>query len=288
MKDCVLLTMDDCSGYCIYDHYLHEPLKASGWRYHTISWRNKECNWNDYDVVIIRSTWDYQQHKDEFLIVLSNIDQSSARLENNFEIIKWNINKNYLRDLERNGCQIIPTIWPDFFSKELLLDAFKQFNTDKIIIKPRVSANANNTIIINKFDLAYIFNDLQKIFSSNEFLLQPFMPNIINEGEYSIFYFAGQFSHAILKNPKAGDFRVQEEHGGILQLVNPEKNLLNAGNKLNEYFGKSLLYARFDFVRDTNNNFCIMEVELIEPSLYFNLDPLAANRFVKALEYIIN
>lgn len=286
MKSCVLLTMDDCTGYCIYDHYLHAPLKAAGWKPYTISWQNKTCKWDDYDVVIIRSTWDYQQHKEKFLQVLTDISQTSAILENKLEIVKWNIDKWYLRDLENNGCDIIPTIWPVVLEENILREAFDIFNTNRLIIKPRVSANADNTIIIKNSDINdnnYI-SELQKIYKNRSFLLQPFIQNIQDEGEYSVFYFAGEYSHTILKKPQPGDFRVQEEHGGILQRVNPEYDLLKAAAKVNDYLGHSLLYARLDFVRGGDNQFYIMEVELIEPSLYFNLDEMAANRFVAALE----
>lgn len=234
-------------------------------------------------MVIIRSTWDYQEHQTEFINVLSTIEQSSAILENNLDIVKWNINKRYLYALEQNNLTIVPTLWPDSFNELELISAFDFFNTEHLIIKPRVSANANSTFILNKSDFITKNNELEKIFKQRQFMLQPFIQNIIDEGEYSLFYFGGEFSHAILKKPKQGDFRVQEEHGGRLQNITPEKHLLQVGEQLNEYFGKSLLYARFDLVR-SKDKFYIMEVELIEPSLYFNLDPQAANRFVDALE----
>ncbi len=283
MKTCALLTMDNPSGFAIYDYFLHAPLNQFGWHYHTLSWRSKDYDWNYFDAVIIRSTWDYQDHQSEFLEVLNSIDQSSAILLNSLNTVKWNINKFYLYELAQNQMTIVPTLWPDCFSEAELITAFNFFKTERLIIKPRISANADNTFILTKIDVESNKYDLQKIFQKRQFMLQPFIQNVITEGEYSLFYFGGEFSHAILKKPKQGDFRVQEEYGGRLQKITPEKKLLQTGAQLNEYFGNSLLYARFDLVRDKNNIY-IMEVELIEPSLYFNLDSLAANRFVAALE----
>jgi hypothetical protein len=110
------------------------------------------------------------------------------------------------------------------------------------------------------------------------------MENIIHEGEYSLFYFNGAYSHAILKTPESNDFRVQEEHGGQLETVKPESQLKQAGKKTMQHLPEMPLYARIDFVRSDQNQLQLMEIELIEPSLYFNMDPKASERFAKAFE----
>lgn len=123
-----------------------------------------------------------------------------------------------------------------------------------------------------------------KTISWRPFMVQPFLSNIIEEGEYSLFYFGGEYSHAILKTPRKNDFRVQEEHGGIINPVPANDELKARGAFILNSLTKMPLYARMDFVRNGENHFAIMEVELIEPALYFRMDhPGAAERFAHAV-----
>lgn len=119
-------------------------------------------------------------------------------------------------------------------------------------------------------------------------MVQPFMPKIVTEGEFSLFYFGGIYSHTILKTPKAKDFRVQEEHGGIITQVAPSEQLLQSAQKVFNQISDELLYARIDFVRDENDNFCLMELELIEPALYLRMDKDAAQKFAKVIDASIS
>ena len=114
-------------------------------------------------------------------------------------------------------------------------------------------------------------------------MVQPFMNNIIDEGEYSLFYFGGEYSHAILKLPAPGDFRVQEEHGGDIQPVEPSIELRVVGEKTVRLLDEVPLYARVDFVRDADDQFLLMEMELIEPALYFRMDKDSPERFAQAV-----
>lgn len=128
-------------------------------------------------------------------------------------------------------------------------------------------------------------SELQKLsatYANQPVMVQPFMENIINEGEFSLFYFDGSYSHAILKTPEAGDFRVQEEHGGRLQSIKADYSLKQAGRKIMQVLPETPLYARVDVVRIGDNHFALMELELIEPSLYFNMDEKSPDRFARA------
>lgn len=279
MKKVLLLTMDDLRGFECYDHLLYKPLKELGWQTEEISWRSENVNWNEFDAVIVRSTWDYQLNPEKFLVVLEQINKSSALLFNDIDILKWNMNKTYLADLEKKGVAIVPTIWDNSFSSDKLRNYFDVFNKDEIIIKPNISANADNTFYLKRYEIGSNKNLLENIFEKKDFMVQPFMQNIISEGEYSLFYFGGEYSHTILKTPKQNDFRVQEEHGGILKLVNSNIKLQNIASGIIKKLTTTPLYARIDLVRGIKDEFLLMELELIEPSLYFNMDPSAAKRF---------
>jgi len=280
MRKVAFLSMDSLEGYSCYDDLLIDPLKNLNWQADTVSWKSKNTNWKDYDCVIVRSTWDYQDSPKEFIEVLKNIN-TQTKLENNIEIFKWNMDKKYLRDLEEKGVKIVSSIWREKFYDTELEHYFDLLNTDEIIIKPTVSASAFNTFRINRSNLDTHISILDTIFNNTPFIVQPFINNIIKEGEYSLFYFGGEYSHAILKTPKQNDFRVQEEHGGILKLVQPEDEMKTAAEKILKEIKTNLLYARIDFVRTDENDFALMELELIEPSLYFNMDPNSPQRFSK-------
>jgi hypothetical protein len=284
LKHCVILTMDCLDAFEVYDTLLDEPLLARGWKTHTLSWKNKEVDWNDYDAVIIRSPWDYQDYADEFVEVLNKIDQSTAHLENNLATVKWNIDKIYLESLEAANINIVSTLWQNNISETLVAHFFDQLSTNQLVIKPRISANADDTYWLTRDNYIDFYPQLLSAFSESSFMVQPFMESVIKEGEFSLFYFNGVLSHTILKTPKNDDFRVQEEHGGRLTTVEPEQELINQANKtMNAIADQNQmpLYARIDFVRD-KNSFALMEAELIEPSLYFNMDAESPNRFADA------
>src|SRR6056297_4049332 len=111
MPRCAFLTMDSLDEFEVYDDLLLKPLSQLGWSVDMVSWRDRQVDWNTFEAVIIRSPWDYQQDVQLFMQVLEEIDQSSARLENPLDLVKWNIDKTYLRELEQEGILIVPTLW---------------------------------------------------------------------------------------------------------------------------------------------------------------------------------
>lgn len=267
--------MDSLAGYVSDDELAVEPLKKLGWNVEIVSWRDKTVNWNDFEAVIIRTPWDYQREPEAFLGVLRKIENSIARLENPLKIVEWNLSKLYLRELEVAGIKIVPTVWgEEKISENLFKNWLEYFGAGELVIKPIISATAEFTYRLKDFT-----HELSEVFAARKYMVQPFMPNIVSEGEFSLFYFGGEYSHTILKTPKPKDFRVQEEHGGIIQAVEPSAKLLDAGGKVFEFIKPVPLYARVDFVRDADEDFALMELELIEPALYFRMEKQAPERF---------
>jgi glutathione synthase/RimK-type ligase-like ATP-grasp enzyme len=281
MKRCAFLSMDSLEDFFSYDTMLFEPLKNVGWLAEEVSWRQTDVDWNIYDVVVIRTTWDYQIDVEGFMACLLRIEASTAQLQNSLKIVEWNINKNYLKDLQNQGINIVPTLWFDSFSLDELQAGFSHFDTPELVINPLVSANADHTYRLTPENLVQQAHKLKVIFATREFMVQPFLNGIVDEGEYSLFYFAGHYSHGILKQPQSGDFRVQEEHGGQLKLIQPCEEMLTTARHCLAALPDDVLYARIDLVRH-KNEFAVMEIELIEPSLYFNMDPESPQRFVDA------
>ena len=266
----------------------YEAMAARGWDVHTVVWRDTGIDWNTYDAVYLCTAWDYPHHLDEFIAVLQNIEASSAMMVNELSLVQWTLRKTYLRDLESRGADIVPSLWCSDIDAEDIAAWFTAHGTDTIIIKPEVGANAHDSYVLRNPVSAETRAALSKTFQGRAFFVQPFIENIKCEGEYSLFYFSGAYSHAILKTPTDGDFRSQEEYGSQIASVQACEKLLGAGKKVISLIDPQPVYARADFVRGADDKFLLMELELIEPSLYLRMDQAAATRFAVAFDKHVN
>lgn len=286
MRNICFLTTDDLEDFFVWDSLCEAPFAEKGFTVESVSWHESLHDFTQYDAVIVRSTWDYQAHVTEFAQALTRIDNAGTRLINPLPLMLWNINKRYLNILSEQGIDIIPSV---FFENTHGLDIesfFEHFATDEIIIKPLVSANSDNTFRLHQDSIAEQLETLHKIFAKTECMIQPFIPSVVAQGEYSLFYFNNQYSHTIKKVPKSGDFRVQEEHGGQLYSVEPTQTQKDIAENVLRALPSEALYARIDLV-DNKGRWQLMEVELIEPSLYFNMDETSPRRFVQAtIDYL--
>jgi len=281
---CAFLTMAD-EGDFVTDYALAIPhLEALGWTVELVPWRNDSTRWDDYDAVYIAAPWDYPEDPGAFSRTLAQIEASPARLVNALSIVTWNLDKAYLRDLELSGVAIVPTIFREGFDAAALDEACDRFSTDRIIIKPRVGANAADTFVLPAGGLAPARQRaLARLYRERPHMLQPYVRSIETVGEYSLFYLNGAYSHAIQKVPAAGDFRVQEEHGAAILPASPEPSLAAAGAVAVAAIPGRTCYARADFVAN-DGAWQLMELELVEPSLYLRMEPGAPARFAAALD----
>jgi len=198
--------------------------------------------------------------------------------------LRWNLQKTYLRDLEARGVRTIPTLWRDRLAAGQLDRLFVDLGCEQVVIKPVVGAGAKGAFCLGRGTARVQAREVEAYYESRPFMAQPLARSIVDEGEYSLFYFNGMHSHSVLKTPKVGDFRVQEEHGGVVRPVVVENALHEAGVSTLKALGVTPLYARADFVRSNDGrSFWLIELELVEPSLYFRMDPEAPGRFARAL-----
>lgn len=283
MKRCAFLSMDasELEAFFVYDELLYAPMRERGWLVSTVSWRDQSVDWSQYDVVVVRSAWDYQQDPTGFFECLQRIDNAGVFLFNPLALMQWNLDKHYLADLEEKGVDIVPTCWFKGYNTAEVLQAFDALQSSMLVVKPTISANADDTHRITRESLAFCARQFSETFAGRDLMLQPFVPSIVQEGEYSLFFFGDQYSHCICKRPAQGDFRVQEEHGGQLSVFEPDEKMMAAAAKVMASLPNTSLYARVDLVR-YQQRYCLMEVELIEPSLYFNMDESSPQRFVEA------
>lgn len=287
----VFLSADSLDGYVVDDELAVEPLRRLGVAVDTVSWRSGDYPWESCDLVVVRSTWDYHEAPAEFLAALVGI-ASRTRLANSLDLVRWNVDKRYLASLESRGASIVPTRFVGPATEDNLVAARHELpgKPEAYVVKPAVSASAWDTFRLGAAEFDRRATELAGVFEGRVAMVQPFVPAIAAEGEFSLFYFDGTFSHAVLKTPASGDYRVQEEHGGRIVPVEPERALLAAGDVAMAALPSgpappppdAPLYARVDLVR-TGTGFHLMEVELIEPALYLRMDAGAPERFARAV-----
>lgn len=248
-------------------------------------WNDEKVDWSSFDVAIIKSPWDYHNHLNEFLIWADSIDKSGVQVLNPIDIIKWNSHKGYLKDLAEKGLSVIPG---EYLEKGATFDGrfFDQLNTDKLVVKPCVSAGAQNTITVNKNNLQERTNEIEKLLKAADYMVQPFVEEIKN-GEWSFLFFNGKYSHCSLKTPKQGDFRVQHYHGGSISYPTPQPLHIEQAGTYLKSLPHPTLYARVDGVI-INNAFTLMELELIEPYLFLNGDNDLLENYYQALMALID
>ncbi|UOQ73022.1 ATP-grasp domain-containing protein [Hymenobacter cellulosilyticus] len=226
--------------------------------------------------------WDYFDRVDDFYVWLDRMDATGIQLLNPSSIIRWNADKKYLRDMEQAGVQIVPTHWLPKGSEVVIDELFDKLGSDQLVVKPAVSGGAKNTFTLTRLETAERLPQLTELVQHEDFLVQPFQPQIQTEGEWSLIYLGGQFSHCVLKTPKSGDFRVQHYLGGGIEPREAPAHLRQAADSIIAQFAQGCLYARVDGV-DADGQFLLMELELIEPFLYLASSEGALARYEAAL-----
>ncbi|QDV70396.1 Cycloserine biosynthesis protein DcsG [Rosistilla carotiformis] len=283
MPRCAFLTIANQDGWKIDDHLVHEPLRQLGWDVVDLAW-DGDVDWNALDVVVIRSTWDYQYAMDRFLDVLKDIDESRATLCNSLATVRWNADKSYLFDLQRRGIETVPTLHVLSPTPADIRRALVHFDAPQIVIKPTVGAGSVDTFRITKATAQEDLVSHCQTLARRSCFIQPFMDGITAEGEFSLIYIDGQLSHTILKTVRDGDFRVQSQHGGGVTFIpEPEATLVVAADRVIAALDDVPLYARVDLVRTQQESFALMELELIEPRLYFEFAEHSPKLFANAI-----
>jgi len=290
---CAYLTMESLEGFFCSDSLTYQPLRDLGWSVEEVPWEKANVDWRSFDIVVIRSAWDYFKSPQTFLKVLEQIEKTGTRLANPLRVVKWNLDKSYLRELEVQGTAIVPTLWNERLLQSDLDSAFDHFASEEIaseeiaseelVVKPTIGAGACDTFRLNR-EAPDNFAEALDAFASRAVMIQPFLSSVVERGEFSLFFFGDEFSHCISKLPKPGDFRVQEEHGGLIKVCPAESDMLALSRRVLDAIGEPLLYARIDLVFLPSGELAVIEVELIEPSLYFGYDDRSASRFAAAVD----
>ena len=252
-----------------------------------IPWDDPEMDWKSFDAVVVRSTWDYHLRPDEFIRWINRLEASGVVLCNSAPMIRWNLKKTYLRDLEGQGVRTVPTVWLSRDSSADLPLLLAERGWDEAVIKPIISANAFETWMTDRGSRMRDQERLLRLLRGGDVMLQPVMRQVQSEGEWSFVFVSGEYSHSVLKKPKALDFRVQEQFGGVVSTQTPSPEILAGARAVMKALDHKASFARVDGV-DIDGELVLMEVELIEPDLFFTFHPHATERFASAIENAIN
>lgn len=220
-----------------------------------------------HDLVLPLFAWGYQRDVAGWYALLDRLEGEGLPVVNPVPVLRWNSDKAYLAELGAKGVAVVPTVEVDALDDASLTEAMSELATDEIVIKPAISGGADGTHRI--LPGAPIPADAL----GQRRLVQPMMPGILTEGEYSLFFFGGKFSHAIVKRPASGDFRVQEQFGGRESACEVSDAAQVLAARALEAAPAAPIYARVDMVGDALGVLHIMELELIEPSLFLHHAP---------------
>ncbi len=276
------LGMDDLGVYVSDDDLSHPHLAALGWEVEVVPWRSPGVRWERFAAAVIRTTWDYQDHVPAFLAALERIEAAGVPVANPLPLVRANVRKTYLLDLAARGCRVPRTEVVRALDASALAAFARDAGSAGLVAKPVIGASGWEAFHVRPGDTAAAVAAL-RVLAGREVLLQPFLPAVLVEGERSLVFFGGVFSHALDKVPVAGEFRVQEEHGGIISGVEPDAASMEVAETALRLLDSVPLYARVDLVRDAGRP-VLMELELIEPSLYLRTDPGAPVRFAAAVD----
>jgi glutathione synthase/RimK-type ligase-like ATP-grasp enzyme len=245
-------------------------------------WDDPRVDWSDFGKVVIRSTWDYHNRVDEFRAWLQRLQEKKVQVWNPISTLRWNMDKKYLRDLDNSGVPVVPSVWAEKDESIRLSEEMRANGWKSAVVKPVISASAHNTWVAHEKIVDEVQVKLDALLLNGGALIQEFMPEIQAEGEWSLMFFNKEYSHAAIKRPRENDFRVQWEHGGSATAAEAPADLITHGQRVVDSVDGPLLYARVDgVVRD--GHLYLMELELIEPFLFFGYHPQAAERFAEAV-----
>lgn len=277
--DLVLATYKGLAALDPHDQLLIPALQRQGLVAAPVRWDDALFDWSVPKLTLIRSTWDYHHRLPEFLKWADRV-QSVGHLANAAPVVRWNSHKQYLRELAAKGVPVLDTEWLEHRSAVDLPALMGKRGWNKVVVKAAVSAGALDVLIVERSNAASQQPKLQSILAKSDALVQPFLPHLHEFGEASAIFFDGQFAYGIHR--PAGILAP-----GVVPATTRALTLSPAQRELAEQAFAACppgsLYARVDIAEDTRGTLRVMEVEMIEPALYFGLVPEAADLLARAI-----
>jgi hypothetical protein len=268
------------------DRPVADTLSRRGIDVEAAAWDALDVDWGRFDRVIIRSTWDFHLKPDVYARWIRRFLDRPERLWNPPAVILGNLDKRYLIDLASHGIEVVPTVCVRAGDGQRLASIIERQGWRDVVVKPAISASARGTW---RTSGATALQDEERFAAQSrhqDLLVQPYCPEIASDGEWSLMFFDGGYSHAVLKKPARGDFRVQRHFGGQPVAAVPGAKLIEQASRILEKITGRLLYARVDGI-ERDGDFVLMELELNEPYMFLSLSDAGASLFADAIVRIL-
>lgn len=269
------------------DEFVINALKERNLSVVKKDWNDPNFNWNTTRSVLFRSTWDYFDNFEQFKKWFDKT-KNTCLMINSPKTIEWNIDKHYLLDLKKHQIPIPNSEFKKRGSSVDLSLLMQEKNWNEIVVKPTISGAAKNTYRLKKEDINQFDSTWKKLIYQEDFIVQEFQNNVITKGEVAMMVIGGKYTHAVLKKAKDGDFRVQDDFGGSISIYSPSEKMVKLAEKCTNILSPTPSYARVDIIWDNLGELAVSELELIEPELWFRLNPIAAQKLAQHVDLILS
>ncbi|MCF7802991.1 MAG: hypothetical protein K9N46_10825 [Candidatus Marinimicrobia bacterium] len=264
------------------DALVLQSLRQNGVDAELVVWDNAVIKWDQFNVVILRSVWDYTRKHTQFIQWINEVATRTILL-NSAETVLWNLNKRYMHDLEFNGIPVVQTAYTADYEPESVEEIIVENGWSDVVLKPSISAGGYHALLLKNPSSSDISSALNQLPDTGECMIQPLQEAILNEGEYSAVYINGKVSHLIRKFAKEGEFRVQPQHGGGEELLPVTREVRRFAEEIIGAIDPEPLYARIDYIRSADGNQKLMELELIEPNLFLRYSEEAVENLTRGI-----
>ena len=254
-----------------------------------IEWRGASERASHYDAMLPLLVWDYFEGNEAAFLSEMKAASEQTLILNTLETLKWNADKSYLDVLAARGAPVIETLNVKHITEANVAAAFETLGADKLVIKPQVGGGAWRQVLYVKGDVFPSATELPP----GEAMIQAFLPSVQSEGEYSFLYFGGDYSHALIKRPKDGDYRIQSFYGGTEETYAASEDEKKTAEAVLATMDVIPLYARVDLLRGLDGQLKLIELEMIEPYLYLGhsdgegAQNVGAQNLAKALKHYL-
>jgi glutathione synthase/RimK-type ligase-like ATP-grasp enzyme len=254
--------------------------KRRGVEFEIVYWDEMDLPQRGFDLAVIRTTWDYTERADQFLAALESHERNGLRVCNPSQVVRWNMHKTYLQEL---GPSAIETVWTDKPDAHTVAQAFDALDAAEVVLKPQVGAGSVRTVRLkrNAWSEADLIDG-----PVGPAMIQPYLRAIETEGERSLFWFGGEYSHAVRKVPADGNW-LANTAGARFVADPPPPAAMEAAEAARVRAPRDLLYVRIDLVLGDDGKWRVIEIEAIEPYLFLDFAPEGADVFVGAIARVL-
>lgn len=281
-----LATSEELADLWAGDRLFLQELLRRGYTAAPVVWDDPQVRWDRWDAVVIRSCWDYHLKVDRFREWLDRVEADGRRMINAPGLVRWNLHKRYLLDVSRAGGRIPPTILIPRGASGPLRGWLAREGWRDAVLKPAISATGHATRLVRGEPSQDDERAFAETIAEGDVLAQAYVPEVRAHGEWSLVFFAGRYSHAALKRAAPGEFRVHIEWGGTVETAEPPAALIAQAQSLMDSLALGSIYGRVDGT-EVGGNLMVMELEVIEPELFFDRHPEAAARLADAVERVL-